>query len=600
QLDHAQATRFNGLVAGTEDWWHDFWSGGFVALHGAGGGADFVGRNYTYFLYLMGASSRGDYPPRFGGMLWNVTGGMQEWGSQFWWNNMDCYYGGLMPANRPALCDPLFKMYFGMFDACARAAREVWHSKGIYIPETGFFNGPENLPPAIAVEMGQLYSLQKPWADRSPAFMRYAATKNPHNSLWNWIGNGSWVDGTWTIKGRRAGPHGPVVGLFHSGAKIAFLFWEHYEFTQDKTWLRDRAYPMLKGIAEFYRNYPGTKMGADGKWHIHNVNNSEGIWGGTDSQEDISAMRGIFPAAIRASRILNVDPGLRAKWESFLANLAPLPTNAKGQWVVARPPTVHGNPNMPGLTPAIYYGLCTVSTTNSAMLQSANATYDVIRNDQRWWRSASANASTTNSSASGFNPQTAVSVLSPIATIAAHLGRGADLRYILPNQIRCLRPQGDFCDWGGSGKAGVLANRMTLREGPGDICAERLGRVARGVNDGLLQSAPPMPGGDPLITVFPAWPAQWDAAFTLLARGAFVVSSARVNGTIPFIQIRSQAGCPCRLTNPWPGAHVTLFRNGKPSDTLSGAILAFPTQKGETIALAPEGRKPSPITIPES
>jgi len=33
------------------------------------GQADFVEANYTYCLYLMGSSSRGGYPPRFGGLL---------------------------------------------------------------------------------------------------------------------------------------------------------------------------------------------------------------------------------------------------------------------------------------------------------------------------------------------------------------------------------------------------------------------------------------------------------------------------------------------------------------------------------------------------
>ena len=51
-----------------------------------------------------------------------------------------------------------------------------------------------------------------------------------------------------------------------------------------RAWLRTRAYPMLKGAAEFYRNFPNVKKGADGKYHIHNVNSNESIYGARDTR----------------------------------------------------------------------------------------------------------------------------------------------------------------------------------------------------------------------------------------------------------------------------------------------------------------------------
>ena len=61
--------------------------------------------------------------------------------------------------------------------------------------------------------------------------------------------------------------------------KIAYQFWQRYEYTQDEAWLRERAYPMLRGVAEFYRNFPNTKKGDDGKYHIHHVNSNESVRG---------------------------------------------------------------------------------------------------------------------------------------------------------------------------------------------------------------------------------------------------------------------------------------------------------------------------------
>ena len=75
------------------------------------------------------------------------------------------------------------------------------------------------------------------------------------------------------ILGRR-GPLAQVSHIFSSQAKIAFLYWRQYQHTQDRGFLRDRAYPMLKGVAEFYRNFPNLRKEANGKYHIHEVNNS--------------------------------------------------------------------------------------------------------------------------------------------------------------------------------------------------------------------------------------------------------------------------------------------------------------------------------------
>lgn len=50
----------------------------------------------------------------------------------------------------------------------------------------------------------------------------------------------------------------------HGGGWIVQHMWEHYQFTQDETFLRDHAYPALKAIAEFYVDWlePHPETGA--------------------------------------------------------------------------------------------------------------------------------------------------------------------------------------------------------------------------------------------------------------------------------------------------------------------------------------------------
>lgn len=582
ELNAVASQSFNDLAVTNQNWWHDFWSRSFVRLDGPDNAPLEIQRHYTYFMYLMGATSRGSYMPRFGGMLWFSNGDMREWGAQYWWANQSCYYNGLSPANRPEILEPMFSTYSRMRDSCARAARQQWGSEGIYIPETTWFNGLEDLPDELATEVRDLFLLKKPWDEHSAAFYEMADTKLGHNSRWNWKENGKWVKGHYEWKDRGSGPYGPVTHIFSSGAQIAFLYWVQYEHLHDRDFLREQAYPMLKGIAEFYRNYPNLQRDADGKYHILHVNDSEPVWGARDTQEEMAAMMGIFPIAIRAARILNVDSDLQAKWREVHENLAGLPTNASSGapkpqasgepevWIAGLPPVVNGHIDSLRLIPALHYDLCSVETADRQRVEVGKNTFAAMF-------------------PKGIDPSIVVTVLSTDATAAANLGCSEDMRYLLANQIDNSDPARGFCDRRGSGPPAILANRMTLREGPGAIDAERLGRMTAALHTSLLQSNPSEPGGDPILHVFPAWPQEWNAQFTLSARGGFIVSSSFVNGAVEFVEVKARVAGDCKLRNPWKSSPAAIFRNGRAAPSLQGEIFQFPVAQGETVILAPAG-----------
>jgi hypothetical protein len=302
------------------------------------------------------------------------------------------------------------------------------------------------------------------------------------------------------------------------------LYWQRYEYTLDKTWLRERAYPMLKGAAEFYRDFPNFQKGDDGKYHIHHVNNSESQWNSSDTAYELSAMHTVFPLVVRASEILNIDPNLRAAWQEIKDNLVPMPVRSRGSG---------------GFGGFVYGG------------------------------------------EGAITPQ----------------GTERELKSRFLNFTRL----GRFIDTAGSGGAKIFRNRMRLREGPGAIDCEHIGALTGGVHSSLLQSSPQMEGGEPVIEVFSSWPREWDASFTLLASGAFMVSSSMEKGRIEFVEIQSprvflsedrSGGGECRLRNPWPDTVLTLYRNGRKADDLSSdssGLLMFPTARGETITIVPRG-----------
>jgi Glycosyl hydrolase family 95 catalytic domain/Glycoside hydrolase family 95, C-terminal domain len=465
---------------------------------------------------------------------------LRMWGSQYWWNNQGTYFNGLTPANRPELMAPVFATYSRNYDSFARAARQQWGSQGIWIPETTWFDGLEDLPDNIAAEMRDLYLARKPWSERSKAFDDYARDKNGLNSRWNW-----------NFLANKQGPFAWTSHIMSTTAKISYLYWLHYAYSLDTNWLRTTGYPMIKGTAEFYRNFPNLYKAADGKYHIRYVNNLESHWGGTDAPEELLAMYEMFPIAIRASEILGVDAELRPRWKEILDNLTPIPASA--------------------LEPGEYYDLCNVGTEDKTLFENVLAAYK-------------------NQYTNGVNEKTTVRVLSRTPVVAANLGLADDVKFLIPAQIRSVKE--DNCDIPGSGESGlgVLRNRLMLREGPGAIECERLGVASHALQSALLQSDPPTPDGEPVNYIFPAWPKEWDAQFKLAARDAFVISASMGKGQIEFVEIHSQKGGPCRVENPWPGDEITLYRNGKAAENISGKLLEFSTAAGETVTLASKGK----------
>ncbi len=557
-LNSAGRTDFDRMISENRNWWADFWSKSFIHLHSADGIADTLQQNYEYYLFVMASSSRGSYPTKFNGMLWITGGDLRKWGGEYWGANQSCLYNNaLFAANHDELMEPMFHMYCAMLDSCAEAARQQWGSQGVFIPETVAFDGLAHLPDDIAAEMRDLYLCRKPWNTASQHFLDYAAVRQPHSSRWNWIQSGSWVQGRWVARERGAGPFGPVTHTFSRGAKIAYQYWVHYEYTGDEQWLRDVAYPVIKGEAELYRNFPNLKKGDDGKYHIYHVNSNESIWDAQDTDEEISSMMGIFPAAIRASEILKTDDQLRSSWREVLANLAPLPVNSSNAvpiWRRGIAPAargfVSGRPD--GNTmPAFFFDLCTLES-DPAMRQVGGATFDAYF-------------------PSGF-AQRRVSVLSKLPLVAAVLGRTDAVKELIPSQV--LHPE-----------VGIMANRMDLREGQQTTSIQRLGNAADALHTALCYDLPPGPAQASVIRVFAAWPKEWDAEFTLLCRGGFLVTSAMKSGDIQFVELESKAGGECRLRNPWGDGAVELWRDGQTHTNFSGGLLSIATSRGEHMVI---------------
>jgi hypothetical protein len=588
-LKEASNKGFKSLLENNKEWWHNFWTKSFIHLESKNGKAADIEKYYTYYLYIMGSTSQGKYPPRFGGMLWNTGGDYRRWGVQHWFHNLSCYYRMLPETGRFDLMEPMYNMYSGMYKSCATAARQVWNSKGIWIPEAVWFNGMETLPENIAKEVQDLYLLRKPWGLRSKEFMDFAAKKHPHHSPWNWKGGAHYEKGELKFKSIHDNSFSYLVHIPTTTAKVAYMFWLKYEYTGDEEWLKERAYPMLKGTAEFFKNYPNLKKEIDGKYHIHNTNNHEPLRGCQDPMESVAAIRGIFPLAIKASKILGVDEDLRPMWQEILDNITTFPTNEDPNavylrkpgepvfWVGGRKPYEGGGTDWGRVIPVVYYDLVTLENSDKKLRAIANASW--------------------NKEHPVVDENVQVHVLSRAGFAAAQLGRAGDMENLLYNQIHQSPAQINRFIGEIAKDAGIMDNRMTMREGQEAIGVQRLGRMSAGLQYSLLQSIPAAPGEKPIIHIAPAFPENWTAQYTLAARGGFTVTTSIKKGVVEFVELVPNHNTQCNIRNPWVGEKVTLYINGKKQKTLSGSLLTFNTKKGDIIVLLKNRTSPKDVKM---
>lgn len=601
ELDAAKEMKdFAGLASENVKWWHEFWRKGYVAMHSADGQADFVGANYLYFLYLMASSSRGDYPPRFGGMLWYTTGDMRRWGSEYWHANTDAYYRDLMPSGHLDLMKPFFAMYFGMYDACALAARQQWDSKGIYIPEVTYFSGPERIPENLVKEFQDLFLVRKPYSQASKEFLAYVQTKNCLNSRYNFLNFGSYVNGVYVAPTKGAGIFGHCTHFLSGASGIASQFWQRYEFTGDREWLRSEAYPMIKGVAEFYANFPNLKKEADGKYHIYHVNRIESDWDSHDTPSELGAMHTIFPMAIKASQILGVDEELRPKWQDIADNLAdPAPGSGnRGNFDETKNTYAHQAAEEASAASGLPLPWKQASSTNSAESHKSVGKSTAVARE-------SSQINTTNRAgrdgrdiavAAGANSNPGGGADGPEhrrrGIFGNFVGRGDGAIEPLGSEPELKRRfigfdmTGGFIDPSGDGGTKIFRNRLRLREGPGAIDAEHLGGLAFGIHESLLTSTLNGSVTNSTIEIFPAWPKDWSANFKLLARGGTFVTAAQRDGTVLAVKLEPTLAGTINLKNPWGQAPVKVVR-GNATETLSGETLTLTTKPGEVIRIGP-------------
>ncbi len=151
----------------------------------------------------------------------------------------------------------------------------------------------------------------------------------------------------------RTAPADGVHGVWPvGGAWLAAHPWQHYLFTQDKTFLRQRAWPIMRGAAEFILDFlieapAGSSVAGrlvtnpshspENKFLLPDGSTSVFTYGAT---MDLQIIRELLENCIAAEKILGTDVAFRAHCEDALRRLAPVRIARDGrlmEWIEEYP-----------------------------------------------------------------------------------------------------------------------------------------------------------------------------------------------------------------------------------------------------------------------
>ncbi|MCU0402194.1 MAG: DUF5703 domain-containing protein [Algoriphagus sp.] len=522
------------------DWWSKFWAQSFVHFPD-----DYIENMYYLRRYLMASSSQGKFPVVFNGGLWTWNHDIRNWVTPHHWNTQQQYWG-LCPQNDCELMLPYLNTYFDLMPKAEAHAKK---------------RGVEN---SIL------------WAEAHDFF------------------------GSMTFWDRD-----DMLNNFTPASQIAGLFWEYFQYTSDTSFLAEKAYPFMKKAAEFYVQ----KVQWDSLKNEYFIFPSQPYENPRSNNlrnpvTDRNVIVSNFTNCIQAAKLLRTDQDKINQWQHILDYLWPIPYQQvpdQGE-VIAHAWRPDGS-----IFPKIEERgrwLSHMSASTSSVFPA-----NLVGLDQKNSREFDAMVNMINHRSPDIN------AISPEPIVAARLGMGDHVVGMMQTGIRRLQhfPQGLFYNidhWYNLSiymdslkRPEITAQRDYIYDErsqyPNKLPAkpfiqaglETQSIYGAAINEMLIQSS------EGKIRLFPAVPKDWETSFTLLARGAFLVSSElKKDGTIPGVHIQSFKGTRCELVNPWPESEISIVNLNSPKskvkfEVTENEVIVFQTSPGHHYLIAPKGKQ---------
>lgn len=556
---------FSEIAEKTADWFREFWGKSFIQLDEQNQWLDATGIFWVRLLYEMALTKFGNYPPLhqanplYGANLADV------WGQRIWWFNNGRYEYGMNLVNHSEMNDPLFRMIEKNYAKYQNAARQYWGSRGIYIQEVTYPDGMEIYPTTYTEELRRWYvSGEIPGED----FCELQKKRIPEMVIKGKLGQGDYT-----------------MRFCYDTGDIAELYRLRYLYECDMEFLKEKAYPILRDAAEFYRNNPILQKKEDGKYHIFPTNYAETYWGAADVIDDVSMIKSLFPVAADYAQALGVDAELIPVWREIAENMCDFVTakdadclsprwgeDKSAGFAMCREPVYEGYhswvkgwigcPQDEQIRPVMDYDLVTHETKDEKLKKLCMNTLEgnLILEKMK--------------EGSGVLKY----VLDRFGTNCARLGR-QDLAFLrLPLQ---------FCQMMDLKQPSYeeLQHFTDLESAYGTLSYKSIYDLQDWVYEEAIMECllGCCPKGDDrtknVIYIAPAWNRKYDAKFLLAVRDGFEVCCEIKDGAVRVVEIYSKCGKTCVVRNTFDKSVTVEF----PDDTerlYEGDYIEFPTEKG--------------------
>ena len=368
------------------------------------------------------------------------------------------------------------------------------------------------------------------------------------------------VPGVCTLSGEPMGGWaqyslGPTVSAW-----LAQHFYLHWQFSRDRTFLEDRAYPWIKDAAVFIDAIAG--RGEDGKKRLPLSSSPEindnriDAWFLETTNFDLALIRWLYGAAAELAGELKLKKE-QARWLGLLAEWPELARAPEDGRLLVAPgyPLKESHRHFSHLMAIHPLGIVDWSNGENDRRTVRASLAELDRLGPDWW--------------CGYS-------YSWLGSLAARAMDGDKAAGALKIFAQCFCLPNSFHANGDQTKSGK--SKFTYRP----FTLEGNFAFAAAVQEMLLQSH------TGTVRIFPAVPSAWkDVAFDLLrTNGAFLISARKQAGSVTEVRVIAEKGGQLRLENPF-GAGISPVVKGIPESQVkaAGNVLEIDMKPGEFVLL---------------